>query len=138
VAPGVRSRTATEGDMGSINITVDHETAQFNFVWQGDRDELQHDIDLIAKTATDAGMNPDKFAESMVHALPSMGLVEKGAANQRMAIVYFVLKLVEQEVDLPIPIFDYVALKEITATLTVRDGEISATSKRRRRRRPSR
>jgi hypothetical protein len=114
-----------------INIRIDAEVEgkklKFTFNWEGDHNEIANVMDRVRRLADKAGVTPRVYAQSVLHHLPAMGVleVEDGRQMQMMAITFAVLDLAEKQIDLPAAIADLAEHQLIDATLLVRDDEYS-------------
>jgi HNH endonuclease len=123
-----REGTSYEQDQITVDAEIDGKPAEeFTFDWEGDREDMQHNMKTIESMAQGAGLNPERFAKSMVLQFPSMGPLQgAGGANQRMAFLYAVLRFTDEHAaDFPGPVLDCLARYDFSATLTIRDGAAS-------------
>jgi hypothetical protein len=117
--------------MGTMKVTVDAETegkqVKFDFLWDGEGEQIARVLDLVARQAAEAGITPERLATNVLHRLPAMGLPEDPGKEE--PLVMLVLNMLLR---LPIPdhpevrLADVAMAQDITADLSLRNGQVTA------------
>jgi hypothetical protein len=113
----------------TVNVDADGQPESFTFDWTGTLQDWKGLVDAVAILAQRKGCDPEQFVKSVLREFPSTGpipITEPDGANQRLAILFAVLASMNAHADeLPGPVLNCLDRYDITATVTIRDGDIS-------------
>jgi hypothetical protein len=118
--------------MSKITVIVDAEGQpdSFTFDWTASHQGFKGIVDAVSVLAQNKGCSPEQFVKSVLMEFSSTGPIpieEPGGTDQRLAILFAVLGLVNMRADeLPGSVLDCLAKYDITATMTIDEGNISA------------
>ena len=106
--------------------TTEGKRAKFEFSWQGEDQQIAEILNTIARHADEAGITPETFAANALLNLPTIGLLEDPGREKALTMLTSVV------LRLPIPdhpdvrVADVAGAQDITANLTIRNGQVTA------------